>query len=129
MKYAWIKAQSSDPVRALCRVVGVSASGFYHWRSRSPSARARDDARLVKRIEVLHQQTREAYGSDRLWQALRQDGEVCGRHRVRRLRCEHDIRTQRRRRYLRTRSPYQREPTAPNRLAWPFSSPAPPLSR
>lgn len=124
MKYAWIRAQTGHPVKRLCQVLGVSPSGFYAWRGRLPSARALEDARLLQRIEHLHGQTREAYGSDRIWQALRQAGESCGRHRVRRLRCENDIRTQRRRRYLRTRSPYQRDPAAPNHLSWPFRSPA-----
>lgn len=124
MKYAWISEQTGYSVRRLCQVLRVSTSGFYAWRDRPPSARVLDDARLLQRIEQLHKQTREAYGSDRLWHALRQEGEASGRHRVRRLRCEHGIRSQRRRRYLRTRSPYQRDPVAPNRLSWPFRSPA-----
>jgi len=124
VRYAWINEQTGHSVMRMCQVLGVSPSGFYAWRHRAPSARALDDARLLQRIEQLHEQTREAYGSERIWQALRQAGEACGRHRVRRLRCEHDIRTQRRRRYLRTRSTYQREPVAPNHLAWPFRSSA-----
>ena len=125
MKYAWIRTQIDYPVHVLCRTLSVSTSGYYAWRDRPPSARAQEDDRLRQRIEQLHQQTREAYGSDRLWQALRQAGEVCGRHRVRRLRREQAIQSKRRRRYLRTRSPYQRVPAAPNRLAWPFASAAP----
>lgn len=125
MKYAWIRTQDSVAVRTLCRVLGVSTSGYYAWRERRPSARAVDDARLLQRIEQLHVETREAYGAERLWRALRQQGESCGRHRVRRLRCEHAIQSKRRRRYLRTRSPYQRVPAAPNLLAWPFTSPGP----
>lgn len=82
-----------------------------------------DNLRLAKRIEQLHRETREAYGAERLWRALRQQGESCGRHRVRRVRGEHAIQSRRRRCYVRTRGPYQRVPAAPNRLAWPFSSP------
>ncbi|MCC4590768.1 IS3 family transposase [Xanthomonas sacchari] len=40
----------------------------------------------MQRIEHLHAQTREAYGSERQWRALRQQGETYGRHRVRRPR-------------------------------------------
>jgi len=125
VRYAWIRAQDGYPVRTLCRVLAVSPSGYYAWRIRRPGVRALDDARLLQRIEQLHVQTREAYGADRLWRALRQQGEACGRHRVRRLRREHAIQSKRRQRYLRTRSPYQRVPAAPNLLAWPFASPAP----
>lgn len=125
MRYAWIQAQPGHPVRTLCRVLGVSASGYYAWRERKPGLRAIDDARLLQRIEQLHTQTREAYGTERMWQALRQAGESCGRHRVRRLRNLHAIQSKRRRRYLHRRGSYQRVPAAPNQVAWPFSSAAP----
>lgn len=123
MKYAWIRSQSDFPVRRLCEVLSVSASGYYAWRQRKPSARAVADEKLLAQIRQLHLETREAYGSDRMWKALCKAGEHCGRHRVRRLRRTHAIQTQRRRRYLRTRQPYQRIPPAPNLLAWPFTSP------
>jgi putative transposase len=84
-----------------------------------------DNRRLAQRIAQLHHETRESYGVERLWHALRQQGEVCGRHRVRHLRHEHAIQSRRRRRYVRTRSTYQRAPVAPNRLAWPLISPGP----
>ena len=124
MKYAWVAEQTGHSVQRLCQVLGISSSGYYAWRDRSPSARRLDDVRLAQQIAQIHAQTREAYGSDRMWQALRQAGETCGRHRVRRLRREHAIRTLRRERYLRTRSTYQRVPAAPKLLAWPFHSPA-----
>ena len=61
----------------------------------------------------------------RLWQALRREGETCGRHRVCRLLRKHGIQAKRRQRYMRTRGSYQRVPPAPNLLAWPFVSPKP----
>jgi putative transposase len=115
-------AQAGYAVRTMCKTMAVSTSGYYAWRNRKPSARALDDARLVQRIERLHGLAREAYGTDRMWQSLRQHGESCGRHRVQRLRRMHAIQSKRRRRYLRTRSPYQRVLAAPNLLAWPFAS-------
>ena len=106
----------------MCRTLAVSTSGYYAWCNRKPSTRAQDDACLVQRIQHLHRVAREAYGTERMWQSLRQHGESCGRHRVQRLRSMHAIQTKRRRRYLRTRSPYQRVAAAPNLLAWPFAS-------
>jgi len=123
VKYAWIRDQAGYPVRTLCAVLGVSPSGYYAWRGRRPGRRALDNARLLQRIEQMHVQTREAYGAERLWQALRREGEHCGRHRVRRLRRAHGIQTKRRQRFVRTRGGYQRIPAAPNRLTWPFASP------
>jgi putative transposase len=125
VKYAWIAGEHDHTVRTLCRALQVSPSGYYAWRSRLPSARAVDNQRLIQRIQELHAATWEAYGTRRLWHVLRQEGETCGQHRVRRLRQQHAIQTRRRRRYVRTRGPYQRVPVAPNRLAWPFSSPEP----
>lgn len=125
MKYAWIRDQAGYPVRTLCAVLGVSPSGYYAWRDRRPGRRALANTRLLQRIELMHVQTREAYGAERLWRALRREGEPCGRHRVRRLRRAHGIQAKRRQRFVRTRGGYQRVPAAPNRLAWPFVSPAP----
>lgn len=123
MRYAWIKTQTHYPIRTLCRALSVSCSGYYAWRDRRPGVRAQDNVRLLQRIEQVHLQSREAYGSERVWRELRRQGETCGRHRVRRLRQVHGIQSQRRRRYL--RRPYQRAPAAPNLLAWPFTSPGP----
>jgi putative transposase len=125
VKYAWIEGAHGYTVRTLCRALRVSPSGYYAWRGRQPAARTLDNQRLAQRIQQLHMATREAYGTERLWQALRQQGETCGRHRVRRLRQKHAIQTRRRRRYVRTRAAYQRVPAAPNRLTWPFQSPRP----
>jgi len=125
VRYAWIKDQPGYRVRTLCRMLGVSSSGYYAWRSHRLGVRALDNARLLQQIKHLHVESREAYGAERLWRALRQQGESCGRHRVHRLRQAHAIQSKRRRRYLRTRSAYQRVPAAPNLLAWPFTSPAP----
>jgi putative transposase len=112
-------------VRTLCRALGVSPSGYYAWRKRRPSARAQDDQRLLDRIQQLHHDTHQAYGTERMWHALRQQGETCGRHRVCRLRRTHAIQSRRRRRYVRQRGTYQRPPAVPNRLTWPFTSQAP----
>ena len=126
MKYAWIAQQTSDhSVSALCRALAVSSSGFYDWRSRAPSTRAIENARLALTIQCVHREFREAYGTEKLWRELRDRGEQCGRHRVARLRRRHGILTKRRRRYLRARAPYQLEPAAPNQLRWPFQSAAP----
>jgi len=122
VRYAWITAQAGHAVHTMCQTLSVSTSGYYAWRNRKPSARTLDDARLVQRIQRLHRLTREAYGTERMWQSLRQHGESCGRHRVQRLRRMHAIQSKRRRRFLRTRGTYQRVPSAPNLLAWPFAS-------
>jgi len=125
VRYAWIETQPEHSVRTLCGVLGVSTSGYYVWRRHEASTRALDDARLLRQIERIHVENRQAYGTVRVWHSLRREGERCGVNRVRRLRQTHAIQTKRRRRYVHAKGAYQRIPAAPNRLAWPFSSPAP----
>lgn len=91
---------------------------------RCPSARAQANTRLAAVIRATHLEHREAYGTRRLWRVLVARGEVCGRHKVARLRRAHDVRTRRRRRFLQARASYQRVAAAPNLLAWPFTSEA-----
>jgi putative transposase len=124
VKYAWIADQAArHSVRALCRALQVSASGFYAWRTRTPSTRAQANARLLQVIRRVHLECREAYGTERLRRELRARGEACGRHRLARLRRTHGIVTKRRRRYLRARPPYDRTPPAPRLISWPFHAP------
>ena len=78
------KAEHS--IKTMCRVLGVSRSGFHAWQTRPPSPRAREDARLIARIRELFKLRRKVYGSPRIWADLvLDDGERIGRKRVERL--------------------------------------------
>jgi putative transposase len=69
----------------MCEALEVSRSGYYAWRSRGPSKRAQEEARLKASIQEAHQRTRGTYGSPRLTQELKSQGWPAGRHRVARL--------------------------------------------
>jgi len=69
----------------MCRLLGVSRSGFHAWERRTPSDRALADAWLVDRIATIHHQSRGTYGARRVHAALRQQGVHVGRKRVERL--------------------------------------------
>ena len=53
-------------VATMCRVLEVSASGYYAWRKRPPSKRAVDDAVLQAEIEAIHCRSRATYGVPRV---------------------------------------------------------------
>ena len=110
---------------ALCRALQVSAGGYHAWRRRMPCRRTQDDTRLAAIIAAAHHEYREAYGSRRLWCVLRERNVPCGRHRMDRLRREHNLWTRSQRRFMRARAAYQSTPAAPRRIEWPFVADAP----
>jgi putative transposase len=87
MIFLFIAAKKAEhSVQIMCRVLGVSRSGYYAWAGRKPSARAREDERLTARIRELFELRREVYGSPRIWSDLiLDDGERIARKRVERL--------------------------------------------
>jgi transposase InsO family protein len=72
-------------VEPICRILGVSASAYYHRASGARSERQQEDERLLERIRELHAANYYAYGSRRMWKALLREGEQVGRGRVERL--------------------------------------------
>lgn len=77
--------QARYPVQVMCRVLEVSRAGYYAWLKREPSERARRDAELRKRIEKIHERSRETYGRPRIHAELKEAGERVGAKRVGRL--------------------------------------------
>jgi putative transposase len=69
----------------MCRVFGVSPSGFYAWNAREPSAHAIQDAKLTARIRHYHARSRGAYGAPNILEDLRDEGIRVGKKRVARL--------------------------------------------
>jgi putative transposase len=72
-------------VRAMCRCLGVSASGYYSWRKRPESVRNRENLVLETYIRSIHEESRKTYGSPRVHAELGARGLRCSENRVARL--------------------------------------------
>jgi putative transposase len=76
--------QADFPVRTQCRVLGISASGFYAWLERPPSRRALDNAVMSERIRTIHKPNRMPSTACRKVRAeLMAQGQTISRKRVR----------------------------------------------
>lgn len=86
MRYRCIhRRRNHYPVRMMCRLLEVSRSGYYAWRVRPESERAKADRKLTNEIRRIHAESGGVYGSPKICAELKEDGFQCGRHKVARL--------------------------------------------
>jgi putative transposase len=83
--------QATLKATKLCKVLGVSTSGYYAWLKRPPSAHRQADILLGDRIETLHRQSRGNYGRVRIQGDLHDLGIRISDKRVARLMRERKI--------------------------------------
>ena len=123
MRYAFIEQLcGSYPVQALCVALQVSDSGFGTWRSGAGPQRWLSDSRLLKLIREIHQETKAAYGSPRIYLELKGRGFPVSRGRVERLMRENGLRGRHKRRFKATTDSKHSLPVAPNRLDQNFET-------
>lgn len=79
------RCRDAYPIRMMCRCLQVSSGGYYAWRGRPKSARAKANERLLERIETIHSESDGVMGSPRIWDELCYAGEPCSKNRVARL--------------------------------------------
>src|SRR5262245_55846830 len=109
----------------MCRVLGVSSSGFYAWRKRPLSARARADVALSAQIAAIHRTSRGTYGAPRVHAELAAQGVRVGRKRVARLMRHAAIHGVSRRKQFRTTQRDKTARPAPDLVQRQFAAPAP----
>ena len=126
MSYRFIAAErAAFPIRMLCRLVGVAASGFYAWLRRGPARREGVGQGLRARVGAIFAASRGTYGSPRVHAELRAQGVRVGRNRVARLMREGGLVVTRRRRTPRTNDSRHGHPVAPNLLGRRFAAERP----
>ena len=126
MKYAAIDEYRNDyPVKTLCRVLDVSRSLYYAFKSAKPCSRSQEDLAVraaIVRITAAH---RWAPGVVKTWHLLNAEGIACGKHRVRRLRKLENIQTTRIKRFRVSQAMQRVQPPAPDLVKRGFQVDAP----
>lgn len=126
MRYAFIEAEKAfASIAWMCERLGVSTSGFYAWRKRGPSTRAQKDEQLKVAIKASFVESRKTYGSPRVLEDLREQGEKVGRNRVIRLMQTEGLRARARKRFKCTTMSEHDQPVAANVLDRNFEADAP----
>ena len=126
MKYAWIEAQAGwHPIARLCKVLGVSRSGFLQWRDRAPSDREIANRSLDAQVAVIHAEGKQGYGRIRVTRRLRQAGMRVGAERVRKSLLRQSLRSVYRKKYRVTTDSNHGKPVAQNLLDRRFDGWAP----
>jgi putative transposase len=104
-------------VRLLCQVLEVARSGYHRWRRGPVRKRAVANEQLLRQIKAIYKAKRGNYGSPRITQELRRQGQSCNHKRVERLMRQEGLKgsTARKRKVCTTDSEHD-QPIAPNLL-------------
>ena len=113
------------PVATMCRLLGVSTSGYDAWQGRASSARAESDEAMLDRIRDIHRVSRGTYGAPRIHAELVARGHAVGRKRIARLMRRAGLRGISRRKGTRTTIRDARARAAPDLVERDFTADAP----
>lgn len=126
MKYACIdRYRDQYSIQLMCRLLGVSRSGYYASKDRPESARSKRDRQLAQEIKRVHAQSNGVYGSPRIKAELADEGHRVGRHKIAKLMRIGRLRRIPKRNYRVTTQRDNRHRIAKNRLKQNFSAEKP----
>ena len=126
MRFELVDAAKKDfPVQQLCKVLGVSESGYFAWRDRPASRRQREDMVLLAHVRSAFALSNGTYGSPRMTYELRDQGLQVGRRRTARLMRDNGLKARQKRRFKRTTDSEHAWPIAPNLIDQDFAATAP----
>ena len=127
MKFAFIQKELTGyPVEVCCHVLGVSRAGYYAFRDRPRSARQQRHEALAVKVKAVHEENRKVYGSPRIHQALKAQGEKVCQNTVAKVMQERQIRAKTKRKFVpRTTDSQHQQPVAPNVLDRQFQTAKP----
>ena len=113
------------PIIRMCKVLGVSRSGYYAWRERPPSQREMANQALYQQIKAVYDESNGSYGSPRIYQALQKQGVRCSENRVARLMRLRGLKAHQAQRLFTTTRRNAQDPVAPNLLDRDFEAERP----
>jgi hypothetical protein len=126
MKFRFIdQAKTEFPAYRLCKVLGVSQSGYFAWKDRPASRRQREDMVLLAHVRSAYALSHETYGSPRMTRELQDSGFAIGRRRTARLMRENGLHARQKRRFKRTTDSLHAFPVAPNIIDQDFAATGP----
>jgi transposase InsO family protein len=127
MKFRFIKEElMAFPVALCCRVLEASRSGYYAWLDRPLSVHARRREELAVKIQAIHQANRRVYGSPRVYQVLRHQGEEVCENTVAKVMRQQGIQAKTRKKFIpRTTDSRHENPVAGNLLDRDFQADLP----
>ena len=126
MRYLCIdRRRNQYPVGMMCRVLRVSRSGYYAWRVRPESQRAKIDRQLTVLIRRIHIDSDGVYGAAKITAELKEEGHPCGRHKVARLMRKAGLKGCPKRPFKVTTQSDPSHPVADNRLKQDFTAEGP----
>ena len=126
VKFAFIDAEKARfPISRMCRVLGVSQSGFFAGQERPACLRQQQDMVYLAHIRTAFALSNGTYGSPRMHRDLVDEGHEIGRHRTARLMRENRLIARQKRRFKRTTDSEHDWPVAPNLVAQDFTADGP----
>jgi putative transposase len=126
MTFGFIEAEkASFPINRMCRVLGVSQSGFFAWKERPACRRQQQDTVYLAHIRTAFALSNGTYGSPRMHRDLVDEGHEIGRHRTARLMRANQLIARQKRRFKRTSDSEHAWPVAPNLVAQDFTADGP----
>lgn len=122
MKYAFVdKERANHAVRLLCRVLEVSASGYYKWRKGEIRPSRIRRTQVLQRILEIFEESNQTYGCPRVYEQLRSEGFKCNKKTVESLMRKNEIQPTQLRKFKMTTDSKHNLPIAPNVLSREFN--------
>jgi len=122
MKFKFISDnREAFKVGRMCKMLNVSRTGFYAWSRRPESNRSRENRFLEQKIRKIHEDSNRIYGSPKIYEELKAQGESCGKNRVAKIMHNAGIRSKTKRKYKATTNSRHNFPIAPNLLDQNFN--------